>query len=180
VTLLRIDTRSCCSASFAATYASGYPVAFDASAEDRERRALTSIMQYSSLCGLSAYWMLHSPTTPRCRTTFSAVLRRLKYSELLSVCEGATTIESPVWTPSGSKFSMLQTVMQLSLQSRTTSYSTSFHPRRSWSTMTWSVDAKALAANARSSASSCANPDPKPPSAKAARRRTGYLGKSEW
>ena len=39
-----------------------------------------------------------------------------------SVCDGATTMESPVCTPSGSKFSMLQTVMQLSRTSRTTSY----------------------------------------------------------
>ena len=38
----------------------------------------------------------------------------------------AITIESPVCTPIGSKFSMLQTVMQLFAASRTTSYSTSF------------------------------------------------------
>ena len=41
---------------------------------------------------------------------------------------GAITIDSPVWIPSGSKFSMLHTVMQLSKRSRTTSYSTSFQP----------------------------------------------------
>ena len=81
-------------------------------------------MQYFSESGCSAYWMLHSPTMPRCRTTFRAVARSLKYSVLDSVCDGATTIESPVCTPSGSKFSMLHTVMQLSAASRTTSYST--------------------------------------------------------
>ena len=81
------------------------------------------MMQYFSESGCSAYWMLHSPTMPRCRTTFRAVARSLKYSVLDSVCDGATTIESPVCTPSGSKFSMLHTVMQLLLQSRTTSYS---------------------------------------------------------
>eukprot|EP00961_Rhodomonas_salina_P112367 1512175-Rhodomonas_salina.2 len=50
--------------------------------------------------------------------------------------EGATTIDSPVWMPSGSKFSMLQTVMQLPHASRTTSYSISFHPRSDFSTRT--------------------------------------------
>ena len=37
-------------------------------------------------------------------------------------------MESPVCTPTGSKFSMLQTVMQLPLPSRMTSYSISFQP----------------------------------------------------
>ena len=41
------------------------PVAFDASALLRESLALTSIIQYSCEFGLSAYWMLHSPTTPK-------------------------------------------------------------------------------------------------------------------
>jgi hypothetical protein len=50
----------------------------------------------SSEYGSTAYWMLHSPTTPRWRITFSAVSRRRIYSALVSVCEGATTIESPV------------------------------------------------------------------------------------
>ena len=94
--------------------------AFEASAELLLRRALTSIIQYLSVLGSRAYWMLHSPTIPMCRMTFRAVLRNLKYSRFDKVWEGATTIESPVWTPSGSKFSMLQTVMQLSRTSRTT------------------------------------------------------------
>lgn len=62
------------------------------------------MMQYSSLSGLRAYWMLHSPTTPKCRTTFKAVLRSWKYSRLERVWLGAITIESPVCTPRGSKF----------------------------------------------------------------------------
>ena len=136
-----------------ATYASGYPVALEARAEERDRRALTSMMQYCSLCGLSAYCMLHSPMMPSDRMTLMDVARSLKYSLLVSVCEGATTMESPVCTPSGSKFSMLHTVMQLSLQSRTTSYSISFQPRRSWSIRIWSDTAKALAASSRSSLS---------------------------
>ena len=81
--------------------------------------------------------MLHSPTMPRWRTTLIAVVRSMWYSSSVRVCEGATTIESPVCTPSGSKFSMLQTVMQLSAASRTTSYSTSFQPLRDFSTSSW-------------------------------------------
>ena len=37
-------------------------------------------------------------------------------------------VESPVWIPIGSKFSIEQTIMQLSSQSLTTSISYSFHP----------------------------------------------------
>ncbi len=50
------------------------------------------------------------------------------YSLSVSVCAGATVIESPVCTPMGSKFSIEQTMMQLSLRSRTTSISNSFQP----------------------------------------------------
>merc|ERR1719247_159889 len=91
-------------------------------------------MQYSKDSGCRAYWMLHSPTIPKCLTTLKAADLSMWYSSLLNVCEGAMTIESPVCTPSGSKFSMLQTVMQLSASSRTTSYSTSFQPLRDFST----------------------------------------------
>ena len=68
---------------------------------------------------------------------------------------------------------MLHTVMQLSQQSRTTSYSTSFQPRRSWSMSTCSEIAKALEHCSRSCSSVSANPEPKPPRAKAARTSTG-------
>ena len=96
------------------------------------------------------------------------------YSAFESVCDGATTIESPVWMPSGSKFSMLHTVMQLSRASRTTSYSISFQPFIDFSTRTCVDTPKRLRPRARgSSASSWAKPEPRPPSAKAARRMTG-------
>lgn len=52
---------------------------------------------------------------------------------------------APVWMPSGSKFSMLQTVTQLSAMSLTTSYSTSFQPSRDFSTRIWRLMAKAWA-----------------------------------
>ena len=56
----------------------------------------------------------------------SAAERSIWYSLSLRVWLGATTMESPVWMPMGSMFSMLQTVMQLSAASRMTSYSISF------------------------------------------------------
>ena len=51
------------------------------------------------------------------------------YSLSVSVCAGATVIESPVCTPIGSKFSIEQTMMQL-LRSRTTSISNSYRQHR--------------------------------------------------
>lgn len=53
-------------------------------------------------------WTLHSPTTPMWRTILMAAVRSMWYSASVSVCDGATTIESPVWTPSGSKFCRAQ------------------------------------------------------------------------
>ncbi len=50
------------------------------------------------------------------------------YSLSVSVSAGATVMESPVWMPIGSMFSMEQTMMQLSARSRTTSISYSFQP----------------------------------------------------
>lgn len=53
----------------------------------------------------------------------------------------------PVWMPNGSKFSMLQTVTQLSATSRTTSYSTSFQPSKDFSTRIWLLIARACKEN---------------------------------
>ena len=59
--------------------------------------------------------MLHSPTMPRCRIDSDGDARAACGTRsFVSVWLGATTMLSPVWIPSGSKFSMLQTVMQLS------------------------------------------------------------------
>ena len=55
-------------------------------------------------------------------------LRMIWYSLSVSVCAGATVMESPVCTPIGSKFSIEQMMMQLSARSRTTSISYSFQP----------------------------------------------------
>ena len=58
------------------------------------------------------------------------------YSLSVRVWVGATVIESPVWTPIGSKFSMEQITTQLSFRSRMTSISNSFHPSKDSSTRT--------------------------------------------
>mmetsp|Transcript_12334 Transcript_12334/g.25098 ORF Transcript_12334/g.25098 Transcript_12334/m.25098 type:complete len:270 (+) Transcript_12334:2656-3465(+) len=131
------------------------------------------MMEYSIDLGLSEYWMLHSPTMPRWRTTLVAVSRSMWYSSLERVCEGEMTTESPVCTPMGSKFSMLHTVMQLSAASRTTSYSTSFQPNILLSTRICGATDSALAAIDLRCASSLQIPEPRPPRAKALRIITG-------
>ena len=123
--------------------------------------------------GLRANWILHSPTIPKWRMTLIATSRRPWYSKLFKVWEGAMTIDSPVWIPIGSKFSMLQTVMQLSNLSRTTSYSISFHPSRYSSIRICLV----LASARREISVSCflflATPESCPPSEKPPRTITG-------
>ena len=66
--------------------------------------------------GCKAYWILHSPTTPKCRITFIAVRLSILYSSLDNVWLGATTIDSPVWIPRGSKFSMLHTLKKMKIK----------------------------------------------------------------
>ena len=117
--------------------------------------------------------MLHSPTMPRCLMSLMAISRSRWYSRLVRVCDGATTMLSPVWMPMGSTFSMLHTVMQLSQESRTTSYSTSFQPPRYSSTRIWGEWENAFAASAFIPSPSRATPLPRPPSAYAARIMTG-------
>ena len=81
-------------------------------------------------CGLMANCTLLPPvSTPISRRQRKAPSRIIWYSRSVSVCAGATVMESPVCTPMGSKFSMEQTMMQLSARSRITSSSNSFHPR---------------------------------------------------
>ena len=50
------------------------------------------------------------------------------YCRSVRVCAGATVIESPVWMPMGSRFSMEQMITTLSLRSRMISSSYSFQP----------------------------------------------------
>ena len=113
----------------AATLAIGKPVAFEASAEERDTRGFISITTMRPSAGLMANCTLEPPvSTPISRSTAIEASRMIWYSLSVSVCAGATVIESPVCTPIGSRFSIEQTMMQLSLRSRTTSISNSFQP----------------------------------------------------
>ena len=107
----------------------GKPVAFDASAELRDTRGFISMTTMRPSSGLIANWMFEPPvSTPISRSTAIDASRMSWYSLSVSVCAGATVIESPVCTPIGSKFSIEQMMMQLSLRSRITSISNSFQP----------------------------------------------------
>ena len=55
-------------------------------------------------------------STPISRMMAMAASRMTWYSLSVRVWAGATVMESPVWTPMGSKFSMEQTMTTLSLQ----------------------------------------------------------------
>ena len=67
-------------------------------------------------------------STPISRRHAIEASRMIWYSLSVSVSAGATVMESPVWMPIGSTFSIEQMMMQLSLRSRTTSISNSFQP----------------------------------------------------
>ncbi len=113
----------------AATLAIGKPVALEASAEERETRGFISMTTRRPSAGLTANCTFEPPvSTPISRSTAIEALRMIWYSLSVSVSAGATVIESPVWTPIGSMFSIEQMMMQLSALSRTTSISYSFQP----------------------------------------------------
>ena len=107
----------------------GKPVALDASADERLTRGFISMTIMRPSLGLTANCTLEPPvSTPISRSTAMEALRMTWYSLSVSVCAGATVIESPVCTPIGSRFSIEQMMMQLSARSRTTSISNSFQP----------------------------------------------------
>ena len=150
-------------------------MALEARAEERETRGLTSITAYSKLSGFRASWQLQPPSTPMAWTMLMAAERSIWYSLSARVTAGATTMLSPVWTPTGSTFSMEQTVMQLPFRSRMTSNSISFQPEMHFSISTWVMGERRrpLRAISRSCSSSPAMPPPVPPSVKAGRTITG-------
>ena len=84
-------------------------------------------------------------------------------------------MESPVWMPTGSRFSILQTVMTLPLESRMTSYSISFQPEMHFSTRIWWMGdrRRPLVAISCSFSRSSQMPPPVPPMVKAGRTMTG-------
>ena len=95
----------------------------------RDTRGFISMTIISPLSGLMANCTFEPPvSTPISRSTARLALRMIWYSLSVSVCAGATVMESPVCTPIGSKFSIEQMMMQLSARSRTTSISYSFQP----------------------------------------------------
>ena len=163
----------------------GKPVALDASADERDTRGfISTTTNWNGLSpfasggglGLTANWTLLPPvSTPTPRITAKAASRRAWYSLSVSVRMGATVMESPVCTPIGSIFSMPQITMQLSLRSRTTSSSNSFHPMSDSSIWTCVIIDAASPRETSSLYSSVlyAIPPPVPPSVNAGRMIAG-------
>ena len=104
-------------------------------------------------------------STPTRRMQAKAASRMAWYSTSESVWAGATVMESPVWTPIGSRFSMEQTITQLSARSRMTSSSYSFHPaiERSMRISVMGLASSPLAARRSKSSGVEAMPVPLPP-----------------
>ena len=124
-------------ASFAAIFAMGKPVAFDARADERETLGFISMTTTSPFSGFTANWMFDPPvSTPISRIMARDASLRYWYSLSERVWAGATVMLSPVCTPMGSRFSMLQMMTTLSLASLMTSSSNSFQPITDSSSMT--------------------------------------------
>ena len=84
-------------ANFAATFAMGNPVALEASAEDLETLGFISIINISPSSGLMVNWTLDPPvSTPISLNISKEAFLIIWYSLSVSVCEGATVMESPV------------------------------------------------------------------------------------
>ena len=93
----------------------GKPVALLARAELRDTRGFISMTIIRPVSGCTANWMLLPPvSTPISRMIANDASRITWNSRSVSVWIGATVIESPVWTPIGSTFSMEQMITQLS------------------------------------------------------------------
>ena len=115
----------------------GKPVAFEASAEERDTRGFISITTMRPVSGSTANCTFDPPvSTPISRRHAIEASRMIWYSLSVKVSAGATVTESPVWMPIGSTFSIEQMMMQLSRRSRTTSISYSFQPSTDSSTST--------------------------------------------
>ncbi len=153
----------------------GYPVALEASAEERDTRGFTSMTAYSKLFGFSANWQLQPPSMPSESMISRVAERSIWYSRSASVTAGAMTMLSPVWTPTGSKFSMLQIVITFPFASRMPSNSISFQPETQRSTRICVIGERRRPFNEISASSSrvCAMPPPEPPSVNAGRTMTG-------
>ena len=154
----------------------GKPVALEASAEERLTRGFISMTIIRPSLGLIANCTLLPPvSTPISRRIAMLASRSSWYSLSVSVCAGATVIESPVWMPIGSRFSIEHTMMQLSALSRTTSISNSFQPIRDSSISSSRVGERSSprVQIATNSSMFQAMPPPVPPSVKLGRTTTG-------
>ncbi len=112
-------------------------------------------------------WMLEPPvSTPISRMIRMEASRSRWYSLSESVWAGATVMESPVWIPIGSRFSMLQMMTTLSARSRITSSSYSFQPMIDSSQRMVCVgeSSRARRASPSNSPRLKATPPPSPPS----------------
>ncbi len=151
-------------------------MAFDASADERDTRGFISMTSRRPSFGLTANCTFEPPvSTPIFLSTAMEASRMRWYSLSVSVCAGATVMESPVCTPIGSKFSIEQMMMQLSLRSRTTSISNSFQPMTD-SSMSTSLVGEASRPRAMITSNSSrlyAMPPPVPPIVNDGRRITG-------
>ncbi len=144
----------------------GNPVAFDASAEERLTRGFISMITWRPVSGWTAHCTFDPPvSTPTRRMHANDPSRIFWYSTSVRVCAGATVIESPVWTPIGSKFSIEQMITQLSARSRITSSSYSFQP-----TTDSSMRISEMGLHSRPNEATCSNssgvwaiPVPRPP-----------------
>jgi len=161
-----ISSRVYPTASRAAILAIGKPVAFDASADDRDTRGFISITTWRPVCGSTANCTFDPPvSTPTRRMQAIDASRICWYSTSESVWIGATVIESPVCTPIGSMFSMPQMITQLSAWSRITSSSYSFQPAIDSSTRISLIGLAVSPVEARrvNSSGVAAMPVPRPP-----------------
>ena len=161
----------------AAIFAIGKPVAFEARADERETRGFISMMTRRPVLGFTAHCTFEPPVAmPILSRTRMESSRIAWYSRSVSVCIGATVMESPVCTPIGSKFSMEQTITALPALSRITSISNSFHPMSDSSTRTSLLSEASSPCEAilRNSSESCAMPPPVPPRVKPGRMMSGH------
>ena len=108
-------------------------------AEERDTRGLTSMTQYSPVDWSTANCTLQPPLMLRRLINLREASLSIWWSRSERVCWGATTIDSPVWIPIGSTFSIVHTIMALSAPSRMTSYSCSCHPMMLSSISTWPI-----------------------------------------
>src|SRR6266478_972966 len=80
-------------ASLAAIFAIGNPVAFEASADERDTRGFISMITIRPLSGLTANWIFEPPvSTPTARITEKDASRMIWYSLSVSVWIGATVM----------------------------------------------------------------------------------------